>query len=200
MYEENHDFVSGFSLSASLSAILVSMHIIEEIEQHEEEVVNVAFHIGMWWRIFYGAMRLALGVVMLKFFIGIPFSELLYDVMSHEVTEDPTDALFQFVYILLQDHSFTVTYFVALYLIFWGIIDVVLSVCLLKRKLWAFPVSIGLIGLFVFYSIYRFFHTHSLVLLGVICIDMLVLYVIHREYRLLKSETIPGSPVSPKVS
>ena len=171
---------------------LTRMDIIEEIESkiesHEKQVLSVAFRLGMWWRIGYGVLRLILGGVLIKFFIGTPFSDLFYHIMEHEVLKDSSDTIFQFIYGILQDHSFTVTYFVASYLIFFGIIDVVLSLCLLKHKLWAFPLSTGLISLFVLYEIYRIFHTHSLILLCIILIDIFIIFVIHREYLQLQSE------------
>ncbi len=175
-------------VNETYSGILLQMHLNLEIEQHEEKMVAVAFRIGMWWRILYGSLRLILGGIMLKFFIGTPFSELLFRALSHEVVEDPTDIFFQFLYFIFENHSFTVTYFVASYLIFWGIIDIILSLCLLKHQLWSFPVSIGLIGLFVFYSVYRFFHTHSLILLGIIFVDIVIVYIIYKEYRVLQTE------------
>lgn len=151
----------------------------------KEHIFTVLFRGSMWWRIGYGSLRLLLGAMLLRV-VGVPFVEVFRNLMSHELLQDPTDILFQFVYRILEDHSFTVTYFVAFYLIFWGTIDSVLSLCLLRHKLWAFPMSLGLITLFVLYSIYRLYHTHSPVLLGVILIDLCIMYVMHHEYRVQK--------------
>ena len=65
---------------------------------------------------------------------------------------------------------------------FWGFIDVTLSINMLKRRLWAFPVSIWLIALFVLYELYRFSHTHSFVLALVITADMTIMWLIRKEY------------------
>lgn len=152
--------------------------------------ISLFFHASMWWRIFYGSLRLLLGFVLLKV-VGSTFTDVLVSVMSHELVEDPYDAIFQFLYTLFEDHSFTITYFVAGYLLFWGTIDILLSILLLKHKLWAFPVSIGLILVFIGYSMLRLAHTHSLVLAGVIVIDTIILYLIYREYTLLKIGRLP---------
>jgi len=153
------------------------------------------FRYGMYWRIFYGALRTVLGLVLLKL-INVPFSELLYRLLGQEVIEDPSDFLFTTANYFLQLHPLSVTYFLSAYLIFWGITDIFLSICLLKHRLWAFPVSLGLIVLFVLYELYRFTHTHSLMLLGVICIDGIIFWLIHREYRKtkLQQHKPPGLP------
>ncbi len=155
------------------------------ITPEKEHIFTILFRGSMWWRIGYGSLRLLTGFMLLRV-VGVPFAEVFRNLMSHELLQDPTDILFQFVYRILEDHSFTVTYFVALYLIFWGTIDIVLSLCLLRHKLWAFPMSLGLIALFVLYSIYRVFHTHSPILLLVICIDLCIMYVMHHEYQVQK--------------
>jgi uncharacterized membrane protein len=152
----------------------------------KSDLYDSLFRIGMVWRIIYGALRLALGLGLLRV-IGTPLSDLFYSLMGHEIIEDPGDALTQLLASILQHQSFTVTYFLASYLIFWGVIDIVLSFSLLKERLWAFPISIYLIGIFLLYEMYRYTHTHSLVLLGVIGIDIALIWLIRKEYKKLSS-------------
>jgi len=140
------------------------------------------FMIGMWWRIGYGTLRIIFGLVLLKV-VGMPLMDVLTKLMGHELVEDPNDMLYAFVSHLLQNYPLYVSYFLAVYFIFWGIIDVVLSYNLIKYKLWAFPISFVLIGTFVVYEIARFSQTHSLILLGVLFIDTAILWLIGREYK-----------------
>ncbi|MEK7161046.1 MAG: DUF2127 domain-containing protein [Patescibacteria group bacterium] len=150
----------------------------------KDNIYGLLFRVGLWWRILYGFLRLALGFILLRL-IGTPLADIFYKVMSHELIEDPTDFLIQTVSPFLRHWSFTVTYFLAGYLIFWGIIDILLSINLLKRKPWAFPVSIYLIGIFVLYEIYRFSYTYSLGLAYIIVVDLILLWLIKREQRKL---------------
>lgn len=150
------------------------------------DIYDLFFRVGMGWRIFYGSLRLILGFTLLRL-IGTPLSDIFYKVMSHELIEDPTDLLVQTASPLLQHLSFRVTYFIAAYLIFWGIIDILLSINLLKHKKWAFPISIYLIAIFVIYEIYRFSYTHSLILAFIIIIDIVLIWLIRKEYNKLKS-------------
>ena len=82
--------------------------------------------------------------------------------------------------------SVYITTFLALYFIFWGVIDIGMSAFLLKERLWAFPVSILLIAVFIAYEILRFFQHHSVFLLGIIAVDIVILLLIQREYSILR--------------
>jgi uncharacterized membrane protein len=144
------------------------------------------FRIAMWWRIGYGFLRLIFGFILLSL-VGAPISDIFYRLASHELTQDPNDVLIQTLSPLATHFPITITYFIAIYFLFWGILDIVLSIQLLKHRMWAFPLTIALIGIFVIYEIYRFAHTHSLVLLGVIIVDIIVATLIYKEY---KSHTV----------
>ena len=143
------------------------------------------FNIGMWWRIGYGLLRILFGFTLLKV-VGVPLIDVATILMSHELVEDPSDILYSFVTNILASHQLYVSYFLAVYFIFWGVVDVVLSYNLIKHRLWAFSVSFALIGLFILYEVIRFTHTHSLILLWVICIDGFILWLVWRESKKLK--------------
>jgi uncharacterized membrane protein len=168
--------------------------VIEEVEEIVEEVVDevsdvvhavnlsLFFRVSMWWRILYGFLRVILGVVFLRL-VGQSLSELVYALMAHEITGEAGDAVLENIYRVFETHDFTVSYFIASYFIFWGIVDIVLSACLLNHIRRAFPVTMFLIVLFIFYSVFRYAHTHSGILLGVIVIDFFILYLVNREYQ-----------------
>lgn len=106
--------------------------------------------------------------------------------MGHEIAEDPSDVLYHVVNTFLSHGVTEVTYFLAFYFIFWGFLDVFLSICLLREKLWAFPLSVLLIGIFLLYELFRFSYTHSYILLGVILADLCILILILKEWNLIK--------------
>jgi uncharacterized membrane protein len=134
----------------------------------------------MSWRIGYGCVRIFLAIVLLKF-IGIDIVDVITTLLSHEIVTDPDDVLFAFLTTFSEHWSLIITYFLPIYLAFWGVTDVFLSIAMLKKMRWAFPVSLGCIGLFVLYEIYRVMHTHSLMLLWIIFVDIVIMYVIHQE-------------------
>jgi uncharacterized membrane protein len=157
-------------------------------ETPSQKNVHILFTISMWWRVFYGALRIVLGTALLHN-IGQSLSAFVYSIMSHELTGKTGDAILEHFYNLFESHEFTVTYFIATYFIFWGAIDIILSLSLLRHIRIAFPISIALIGLFICYSIFRYTFTHSLVILSVIVIDVVILLLIYSEYRRLYRTT-----------
>ena len=146
------------------------------------ENMSFLFKLSMWWRIFYGVLRVIVGVTFLRL-VGQPIADFVYTLMAHELTGKAGDAVLEKIYLLLQTHEFTVTYFIAGYFIFWGTLEIILSSCLLRRIQSAFPVSIGFISIFIVYALFRYTHTNSLVLLGVIFLDIGILYLVSHEYK-----------------
>jgi uncharacterized membrane protein len=134
----------------------------------------------------YGVLRVIIGVEFLQR-VGQPLSEFLYTLMSHELTGKTGDAVLEKIYTVFETHDFTVTYFIASYFIFWGVVDIVLSGCLLKHIHKAFPITMLLIAFFIAYGLFRFTFTHSIVLLSIICIDLLILFLVNIEYKKLKA-------------
>ncbi len=167
-------------------------HIAEEIEYEIDKHLTFLFRLSMWWRIFYGFLRIALGVTLLRL-VGQQLSDFIYFLMSHELTGKMSDVLLGKLYTIFEIHDFAITHFLAIYFLFWGTIDIVLSFCLLHHIRRAFPIAMGIIGLFILYGVFRFSYTHSLVLACIIVLDACILYLINDEYILLKRKTISST-------
>ena len=135
----------------------------------------------MKWRIAYGFFRVIFGFVLLNV-VGTLLLDVVSRLMSHELNQDPSDILYRFISSILTSHPLYVTYFLAVYFIFWGVLDIVLSYNLIKQKMWAFPVSFILISFFILYELIRYTHTHSTILLFIILLDALILWLIQRQY------------------
>lgn len=145
------------------------------------------FRATMWWRIVYGSLRVLVGAMLFKF-VGTDIKIWLLPLMEHELINDPTDILVRIGNMLIHDGPLTVTYFLGFYFVFWGLVDIILSINLLRHRLWAYPISLALIFLFVCYSTYRLTHTHSPILAGVILFDGIMLYLIWSEYTNLQKK------------
>lgn len=146
-------------------------------------LTEILFHLGMWWRIFYGFLRIIIAIFLLQH-VGTPLSDIFLKLMSHEIIQDPNDRVIQMVHHL----PYLVTYYLAFYFMFWGAIDIFMSILLLRHQLWAFPVAIYMIVVFIIYELFRFSHTHSLILLAVIVMDIFIIWIIRKEYQKLKKE------------
>jgi uncharacterized membrane protein len=144
------------------------------------DLTEQLFRAGMYWRILYGSGRILLGFLLLRL-VGTPAIDVFRNVMRHLVGHNPDDALFGTVAHALAAYGLSITYFMVAYLFFWGLVDIFLSVAMLKHILWAFPVSLTLIAAFIVYEVYRYSHTHSPVLLAIMAIDVFLIVLIRRE-------------------
>ncbi|WP_337128019.1 DUF2127 domain-containing protein [Mesorhizobium sp. Cs1321R2N1] len=68
-----------------------------------------------------------------------------------------------------------------------------LVAALLKRRLWAYPASLAALLLFIIYQLYRFSYTHSAGLIVLTLFDLLVVWLVWHEYRLVQSHKIEAS-------
>ena len=76
--------------------------------------------------------------------------------------------------------------FYAFYLLSHGLIKSVLVFGLLREKLWAYPASFAVFGLFIAYQLYRYSYTHDMALIALSVFDLFVIYLAVHEYRLLR--------------
>ena len=107
-------------------------------------------------------------------------------VTQEELTEDPRDFLANYFLHLAQNLSLTPLNFAAFYLVSHGVIKLWLITGLLRKKLWYYPVSIAVFGLFIAYQLYRFSFTHSVWLLFLTAVDAVVIWLTWHEYKYLR--------------
>lgn len=79
--------------------------------------------------------------------------------------------------------------FLAFYLFSRGLIKALLIFALLRSKLWAYPLSLAVLGAFLAYQLYQIATTGSRVVIGVTLFDLVVMFSIWREYRLARMRT-----------
>jgi uncharacterized membrane protein len=85
-----------------------------------------------------------------------------------------------------QNFSVTTKNFYAFYLLSHGIIKLLLVAGLLRGKLWSYPASLIVLGLFIVYQLYRFSYTHGIGLIALSVFDVFVLALIWHEYSLVR--------------
>ena len=103
-----------------------------------------------------------------------------------ELLEDPNDLVANRLLAWTQGFSLETEHFYALYLLVHGVTKVLLVAGLLRGKLWAYPASLVVMGIFVFYQIYRFTLTHGLGLIALTLFDLVVIWLIWHEWRVVR--------------
>lgn len=124
------------------------------------------------------------------FFLYFASQEFIYKMVffitQDELLENPQDFLSNYLIKSAGSLSIDSSHFAVFYLLSHGIIKIVLVTELLRKRLWAYPASIVVFGLFIIYQMYRFTFTHSLWLILFTLLDVLVIWLTVHEYRYMK--------------
>ena len=107
-----------------------------------------------------------------------------------ELQEDPTDFIANHLVDFFHQLSFSTKHFVSAYLLVYGITKIALATGLLRGKLWSYPTALAVLGIFLCYQIFRFSHNHSIGLGLVSVLDLVVIVLIWRDYKYMKSKKL----------
>ena len=97
--------------------------------------------------------------------------------------QDADDWILFYAYDFLEHLTTGTKIFAGLYILLHGVINLVLALGLIKEKLWAYLVAIGVLVSFMLYQISRIAFNHSIFLTVLTCLDALFVVVIWHEYR-----------------
>jgi uncharacterized membrane protein len=104
-----------------------------------------------------------------------------------ELVEEPDDFVATHLMNLAANFSTNSKNFYSFYLLSHGLIKILLVAGLLRNKLWAYPASLIVLGLFIAYQVYRFTYTQSPGLIVLTVFDLFVMVLIWHEYRLVRA-------------
>jgi uncharacterized membrane protein len=159
-----------------------------EFTTEQEKRISLYFRVSI---LIKGAISLAemLAGTALLFIPVSYFLNLLATYAEGELREDSGGFIASHLLQLSQQAAQVSGTFIAFYLLSRGLIKVGLIVALLKDKLWAYPASLVVLGLFIVYQLYQITTTHSWVIVLLTVFDLVVVYFIWREYQVLKYES-----------
>ncbi|HQU08002.1 MAG: hypothetical protein B7X04_03230 [Parcubacteria group bacterium 21-54-25] len=148
---------------------------------HSEREVGFFFRLSVFLKGVDAVLEIVGGV--LAFLVSPTTVAWLVDVLTRkELIEDPHDKIVGLLRQAAEHYSITGSTFLALYLLAHGLVKIFLVVGLLKNKMWAYPVSLVVLGMFMVYQLYRYSYSHSLLMLGLTIFDLIVVWLIWREY------------------
>jgi uncharacterized membrane protein len=147
-----------------------------------EYYVHALFEAGVALKAFNGLWETVTGFLALM----LPHPAILrgYLALTHsELVEDPHDRLADVVgkYFVNAPHG-TRT-FIGIYVLLHGLANLFLAYNLYRKRLWAYPATIVVLGLFLIYQFYRIALFHSVVLIVLTSIDMIFMGLLVHEYR-----------------
>ena len=115
-------------------------------------------------------------------------------VTRNELVEDPSDPMASTAIRVAHGFSVETAHFYGYYLFAHGIIKLVMVAMLARRALWAYPAAMVILAGFVAYQLYRYTHDHSIGLLVLSALDFVMIWLVLREYWVLKANLGPQTP------
>jgi uncharacterized membrane protein len=109
---------------------------------------------------------------------------------QHELSRDPDDAVANYLVHAAEQLSVSGQLFGSVFLLFHGVVKIVLVWALLKSKLWAYPLAILIFAAFAVYQTYRYAKTHSAEMVVLTVLDVIVIALAWAEYRRLRRDQL----------
>jgi uncharacterized membrane protein len=126
------------------------------------------------------------GGVVLAFVSTARIVALVQHLTQDELVEEPHDFVASHLLAWAQHFSVQTQHFYAFYLLSHGLVKIALVAGLLARRLWAYPASLVVLTGFMGYQLYRYTLTHSIGLVVLTAFDLLVMWLVWHEYKLLR--------------
>jgi uncharacterized membrane protein len=150
-----------------------------------EQRIHQVFRLSILLKGAHALIEVAGGIALALVSTGT-ITGLVNKLTQEELVEDPNDFIAAHLLAMAQGFSIEAKHFYAFYLLSHGLIKLLLVVALLKNKLWAYPASLVVLGLFIVYQLYRYSYTQSVGLIVLTIFDLVVIWLIWHEYRLMR--------------
>jgi len=151
----------------------------------EQRALHDLFLVSVWIKGLVGLLQIVGGAVLL-FVSQSRLVAIAVLLTRPELSEDPGDKIALFLRHSAEQFGQGTQTFASLYLVTHGVIKVLLVAGLLRRKMWSYPASLWVLGGFIAYQCWRYAQTHSIWLVLLTALDIVVVLLVWREYRLRK--------------
>lgn len=101
----------------------------------------------------------------------------------HEIAQDPSDAMATAARRVAEHLPIETQHFYAIYLLSHGVLKLGMVILLALRVRWAYPAAMAVLAGFVSYQMWHWSHSHSLPLLMLSGLDLLMIWLVWREWR-----------------
>ena len=126
------------------------------------------------------------GGIIVWFTSKVVLVTFILNFFQNELSDSPKDYIANFIVNSAAALAVSSQYFLGAYLFIHGVVKIFLLVCLFKKKLWAYPTSIIIFSLLIFYESYSFYLSHSMWTLSFTLFDILLVLLTGHEYGVLR--------------
>lgn len=149
--------------------------------------VHLSFRVGLVLKSLYDIGEILCGVLLI-FLTPERMSKLIALISKNELYEDPNDFLMNYLVNFSHMFSISMQHFTSFYLLSHGIVKILVLILLWRKKIWAYPLSVGIFTVFIILQMQRFSQTHSIMLLLLTFIDIVMIVLTILEYRNIKAD------------
>lgn len=150
-------------------------------------ILHVSFEVAILLKGLHAALEIVSGVL-LSFLKPNILTRWIYLLTRKELAEDPRDFVANLIVRMGGHYTTGAQHFGILYLVSHGIVNLVIVLLLWRRKMWAYPLAVVALLLFIAYQGVRWTHTHSTALILFTVIDLIIIWLTLSEYRRLRGE------------
>jgi uncharacterized membrane protein len=159
------------------------------LTERQTKEVHFAFRLSVFLKGIHALIEIIGGFLLLVISANT-LTDFIFYLTADEIAGDSNDFFANTLLHFSQSFSEAGQSFLAFYLLSHGIVKLFLVAALLKKKLWAYPLSLYVLGVFIAYQLYRYLSTHSMLLILLTIFDLFVMVLIYLEYRLVKKTKI----------
>ncbi|AGK95813.1 DUF2127 domain-containing protein [Clostridium pasteurianum] len=153
----------------------------------KNDIFHKSFEIGILLKGIDSILQIT-GGILLIFLNPHRLSRIVVLLTQHELSKNPRDTIANFIVKSSLGFNLSVQHFAVFYLISHGVIKLVLVILLWKKKMFAYPLTIFSLALFIIYQIYHYTIRHSLWLIGLTIFDIVMIILTLIEYNNIKNE------------
>jgi uncharacterized membrane protein len=147
-----------------------------------KSILHGTFRTGIAMKGIDGLLEM-IGGMLIWFIKPSAMGATLRALCQHELSRDPHDFIAVHLLHSSEKLAHSDPLFASIFLLSHGFVKAVLAVFLWFGELWAYPLAIFVFSAFSVYQIYRFTHTHSILLLVLTVFDVAIVWLTWSEYR-----------------
>ncbi|MFA6184939.1 MAG: DUF2127 domain-containing protein [Candidatus Shapirobacteria bacterium] len=155
----------------------------------KEEILGKLFEIIVFFKGLEGVFEILGGALLVYSAKTDKLVQFILKITEHELTQDPNDFLANKLVEITQNISPGIN-FGMVYLLVHGLIKTFLSIMLLKRKLWAYPLAIYTWFTLVILLLFKFFSGWEPLYLMLMFFDLATGILTIIDYRKLQTELV----------
>jgi uncharacterized membrane protein len=157
-------------------------HMVTYLHKFRGDLLHLGFEIALLLKAVNGVFEI-IGGVLLMFASSSYINHIAVLLTQSELSEDPNDAIANAILTFSQSYSVSAQNFGIFYLMSHGIIKLIMVVLLWQKRLWAYPLMIFFLSLFIAYQAYRYTIDHSFMMILLTILDLVVVFLTFVEYK-----------------